>query len=132
MADTQYYYGKGRRKTATAKVRLYVGGTGEFTVNGKTLAEYISVDAMQASIYGPLETVGLNGKFNISVVVRGGGVRGQADAIKHGIARALEVYDPLFRASLKKEGFLTRDARKKERKKPGLKKARRASQFSKR
>lgn len=131
MAAT-YYYGKGKRKTSTAKVRLYAGGKGEIVINGKDLNTYVSVKDYHDSILAPLRVTNTAKQFNLSIIVDGGGIRGQADAIRHGIAKALLAFDAELKSTLRKEGFLTRDSRKKERKKPGLKRARRASQFSKR
>lgn len=121
---TEYWSGTGRRKTSVASVRIFEGSK-DVTVNGKAteLAE---------SIIAPFELVGKKGSFGISVKVSGGGKEGQLDAIRHGISRALEKFNPEFRSSLKKAGFLTRDSREKERKKPGLKGARRAPQWAKR
>ena len=124
-------YGTGRRKTSTARVFL-AKGTGAIVVNGKPLDEYFSRETSRMVVRQPLELTGNVEKFDIFVTVLGGGVSGQAGAIRHGIARALLEVDPDFRGPLKKAGFLTRDPRMKERKKPGLKKARKASQFSKR
>jgi len=127
----QYYYARGRRKTATARVRLYPGQSG-FIVNGKPAEEYFSRPEDIADSLAPLRTVGREGSYLISVVVRGGGVTGQAGAIRHGIARALLAADPELRPVLRRGGFLTRDPRAKERKKPGLKRARKAPQYTKR
>lgn len=129
----RYLYAVGRRKTAVAQVRLYpVDQTEGTTVNKKTILAYFGTPALVAQALTPLKTAGLEEAFTITVVVRGGGLHGQADAIKLGIARALLKHDILLRAPLKAKGFLTRDARAVERKKPGLKKARRAPQWSKR
>ncbi|MEN9557659.1 MAG: hypothetical protein RL141_28 [Candidatus Parcubacteria bacterium] len=122
----------GRRKTAIARVRLIKNGHGTITVNGRAFADYFPVAELQGVIKGPLETAGQLEAVDVSVKVQGGGLHGQAEAVRHGIARALIQLNPTFRKSLKKLGYLTRDARKKERKKPGLKKARRAPQWSKR
>ena len=127
----QYYYARGRRKTATARVRLYPGQSG-FIVNGKPAEEYFSRPEDIADSLAPLRAVGREGSYLISVVVRGGGVTGQAGAIRHGIARALLAVDPELRPVLRRGGFLTRDPRAKERKKPGLKRARKAPQYTKR
>ncbi len=128
----EYHYGLGRRKTAIAKVRLYKNGTGLFKVNDRELKEYFPVERMLDAIFSPLKITSTAKKFDISAIVDGGGVEAQAEALRHGIARALLTFDSELRSTLKKAGFLTRDARQKERKKPGLKRARRAPQFSKR
>lgn len=120
----------GRRKTATAQVRFYQGG-GFIMVNGETVKKYFT-EELSAVIIQPLKLAGLVKDFNISVSVAGGGKKGQAEAARHGIARALLLINPELRASLKAKNWITRDARKKERKKPGLKKARRAPQWAKR
>lgn len=121
----------GRRKTAVAQVRLYASGDGTIVVNGKPAAEYFPV-TFQDMITDPLKTAGKTDSVDISAVVHGGGKHGQAEALRHGIARALLAADADIKPTLKAEGFLTRDPRAKERKKPGLKKARRAPQWSKR
>ncbi len=128
---TQYYYGTGRRKTSVARVRLYPGD-GAFVVNGKPANEYFSRDVDLARALEPLRVTGYEGKFMVSVLVRGGGVTGQAEAITHGVARALLEANPDLRLPLRNAGFLTRDPRAKERKKPGLKRARKAPQYTKR
>lgn len=132
--NRKYFYALGRRKTSIAQVRIYpmAGKEGEFKINGKDLAQYLTIKRFQIAALSPLTRLGLEGKFDISVKVFGGGINGQADAIKLGIARALVVKDESFRKALKDNGFLTRDSRKVERKKPGLKKARRAPQWAKR
>lgn len=122
----------GRRKTSVARVRLIKNGKGTITVNGKPMNDRFNVFELQTLVKAPLETVGQADAVDVSVKVQGGGMRGQAEATRQGIARALIQLNPTFRKSLKKLGYLTRDARKKERKKPGLKKARRAPQWSKR
>jgi len=132
MADTQYYEGLGRRKTATARVRLHTGGSGNFTVNDKPLQDYFSRDMDQFQINEALKVTGTDGRFNVTVKVSGGGVTGQAGAVRLGIARALLKADPEYRKVLREHGMLTRDARAKERKKPGLKRARKAPQYTKR
>ena len=126
------FCGTGRRKTAVARVRLIPGGEGAIEINGKKLEEYFTTGIQQIIVNQPLELVGAKDKFDIYVNVYGGGITGQAGAIRHGIARALCLADPEYRAALKKAGYLTRDARMKERKKYGLHKARKAPQFSKR
>ena len=132
MYETRpFFYGTGRRKTSVARVRLY-NGTGVITVNGRDIDDYFGLEALKLIVRQPLELLGLTDKFDIVVNVNGGGVSGQAGAIRHGISRALLQYDAELRPQLKKAGFLTRDPRMKERKKYGLKAARRAPQFSKR
>ncbi|WP_257351205.1 30S ribosomal protein S9 [Pseudalkalibacillus decolorationis] len=130
MAQVQYY-GTGRRKHSVARVRL-VPGDGRFIVNGRNLDEFFGLETLKVISKQPLVLTETEGKYDILVNVDGGGYTGQAGAIRHGIARALLQVDPELRASLKSAGFLTRDARMKERKKYGLKGARRAPQFSKR
>lgn len=132
MAETSYYYGTGRRKTSTARVRLIPEGTGVSIVNRKPLDDYFDRDVMKMLIMQPLELTETMGKFDIYVNVKGGGKTGQAGAIRHGISRALLQADPELRPVLKKAGFLTRDSRMKERKKYGQKGARARFQFSKR
>ena len=126
-----YFYGTGRRKSSVARVRLYPG-TGVITINGKDIDAYFGLETLKLIINQPFGVTGTEGKFDIVANVNGGGFSGQAGAIRHGVARALLLADDTFRAPLKKAGFLTRDPRMKERKKYGLKAARRASQFSKR
>ena len=130
MAQVQYY-GTGRRKHSVARVRL-VPGDGAIVVNGRDLDEYFGLETLKLIVKQPLVETETVGKYDVLVNVDGGGYTGQAGAIRHGVARALLGADPEFRASLKRAGFLTRDARMKERKKYGLKAARRAPQFSKR
>ncbi len=130
MAD-QYYEGIGRRKASTARVRV-VSGTGEFVVNEKTLADYFPRQGDMEHILGPLETIGQRGSIDVSVLVRGGGVTGQTGAVQLGLARALLNMTPEAKPALRKAGFLTRDPREKERKKPGLKRARKAPTYTKR
>jgi len=130
MAET-FYRGTGRRKRSVARVMLQPG-KGQITVNGRELENYFPVEIIRQQAILPLTEVQLSGRMDIRVNVFGGGISGQAGAIRHGIARALLEYDSGLRASLKAGGFLTRDARKVERKKAGLKKARKAPQFSKR
>jgi len=127
----EYYYGTGRRKTAAARVRLYPGETG-FVVNGKPATEYFSRVTDMRDASEPLVATETMDKYRVSVVVAGGGVTGQAGAIRHGVARALLVADPELRDALRRGGYLTRDPRAKERKKPGLKRARKAPQYTKR
>lgn len=125
------YYGTGRRKTAVAKVRI-LAGQGRIVVNGKPVGDYFGRRLLEMTVRQPLETVAAGDKYDVVVNVAGGGVTGQAGAIRHGIARALLQVDGEYRTPLKKAGFLTRDPRAKERRKYGLKKARKAPQFSKR
>ena len=133
MTDTHYYEGLGRRKEATARVRLHTGGTGNnFVINDKPMAEYFTRAIDQNQISKPLNVTGTSGRFDITVKVTGGGVTGQAGAVRLGIARALLKADPEYRKTLREHGMLTRDARAKERKKPGLKRARKAPQYTKR
>ena len=125
------YYGTGRRKSAVARVYL-LPGKGEITINKRNIDDYFGLETLKLIVRQPLELTGTTGKFDVKVNVFGGGYTGQAGAIRHGISRALLVADDDFRQPLKKAGFLTRDPRMKERKKYGLKGARRAPQFSKR
>ena len=127
-----YFYGTGRRKSSVARVHLFPNGTGAITINGRDIDEYFGLDTLKLIVRQPLVTTDLLGKVDIVVSVAGGGVSGQAGAIRHGISRALVTLNPEYRASLKAAGFMTRDPRMKERKKYGLKAARRAPQFSKR
>ena len=128
-----YLYGTGRRKSSVARVHLFPNGTGTITINGRDIDDYFGLETLKLIVRQPLVTTELLGKVDIAATVTGGGVTGQAGAIRHGIARALLQYDSEnLRAKLKKAGFLTRDPRMKERKKYGLKAARRAPQFSKR
>ena len=126
-----YFYGTGRRKKSVARVRVYPG-SGTITVNGKDVDEYFGLETLKLIINQPFGVTGTVGKFDIVANVNGGGISGQAGAIRHGIARALVSADEAYRPALKQAGFLTRDPRMKERKKYGLKAARRAPQFSKR
>ena len=128
----QYQYGTGRRKSSVARVRVYEGGTGSITINGRDIDDYFGLDTLKLLVRQPLNLVGLIGKVDLVIKVTGGGVTGQAGAIRHGVSRALLNVNPEYRAALKAAGFLTRDPRMKERKKYGLKAARRAPQFSKR
>ena len=126
-----YFYGTGRRKKSVARVRLYPG-TGEVTINGRAIDDYFGLETLKLIVNQPFGVTGTAGKFDIVATVVGGGISGQAGAIRHGVSRALLGADPEYRAALKAAGFLTRDPRMKERKKYGLKGARRAPQFSKR
>ena len=128
----QYQYGTGRRKSSVARVRLYEGGTGSIIINGRDIDEYFGLDTLKLLDRQPLVTTNTLGKVDIVCTVAGGGVTGQAGAIRHGIARALLQVNAEYRPLLKSAGLLTRDPRMKERKKYGLKAARRAPQFSKR
>ena len=128
----KYFYGTGRRKSSVARVRVYENGTGSITINGRDINDYFGLETLKLVVNQPLVTTATVGKFDIVVTVAGGGVSGQAGAIRHGISRALTLLNPEFRPALKAAGFLTRDPRMKERKKYGLKAARRAPQFSKR
>ena len=132
MYETKpYFYGTGRRKNSVARVRVY-NGTGKITINDRDIDDYFGLETLKLIVRQPLAVAGVEGKFDIVVRVAGCGVSGQAGAIRHGLSRALLVYDENLRGELKKAGFLTRDPRMKERKKYGLKAARRAPQFSKR
>ena len=128
----KYYYGTGRRKSSVARVRVYENGTGSIIINGREMDNYFGLETLKLIVNQPLVATGMAGKVDIVVSVAGGGFSGQAGAIRHGISRALLTLNPEYRASLKAAGFLTRDPRMKERKKYGLKAARRAPQFSKR
>ena len=126
-----YFYGTGRRKKSVARVRLYPG-TGSITINDRSIDDYFGLETLKLIVRQPLALTGTSEKFDIVCRVAGGGVTGQAGAIRHGVSRALLLADENYRPELKKAGFLTRDPRMKERKKYGLKGARRAPQFSKR
>jgi small subunit ribosomal protein S9 len=132
LAEDQYYEGLGRRKAATARVRLFSGGDGTVVVNDKPLNEYFPRQGDVVHLTEPLRATNTEGSFNVSVLVTGGGMTGQSGAVRLGIARALLKANPDLRSVLRKGGFLTRDAREKERKKPGLKRARKAPQYTKR
>ena len=127
-----YHYGTGRRKASVARVRVYENGTGSITINGRDIDDYFGLETLKLIVRQPLNTTDTIGKVDIVCTVEGGGVTGQAGAIRHGVSRALLEINPEFRAQLKAAGFLTCDPRMKERKKYGLKAARRAPQFSKR
>jgi small subunit ribosomal protein S9 len=131
MAVGKYYEGIGRRKSAVARVRLFAG-SGGFTVNEKPAAEYFSLPSLISQVTSPLRVTQNEGRFAVSAKVSGGGPVGQSDAVSLGLARALLVADATFKGALRKAGLLTRDPREKERKKPGLKKARKAKQYTKR
>jgi small subunit ribosomal protein S9 len=130
-ADSNTFYGTGRRKTSAARVYLS-RGTGKVSINGRTLEEFFGRETGRMIVQQPFGAVDLNGKFDIEAHVQGGGITGQAGAIRHGITRALMAYDEALRGPLRKAGFVTRDARVVERKKVGRRKARRGTQFSKR
>ena len=127
-----YHYGTGRRKSSVARVHLFPNGTGSITINGRDIDDYFGLETLKLIVRQPLDTTDLLGKVDIVATVTGGGVTGQAGAIGHGISRALLEMNAEYRPALKAAGFLTRDPRMKERKKYGLKAARRAPQFSKR
>ena len=131
MAEKIYYYGTGRRKNAIARVRL-TEGSGKITINGKDIEEFFGMETLKVIARQPLTVTNTTAKYDFRVKVTGGGFTGQAGAIRHGIARALNEANQELRPALKSNGFLTRDPRMKERKKYGLKKARKAPQFSKR
>ena len=132
MYETKpYFYGTGRRKDSVARVRVYQG-TGKVTINDRDIDNYFGLETLKLIVRSPLVLLGLEGKYDVVVRVSGGGASGQAGAIRHGLSRALLQFNPELRSTLKKAGFLTRDPRMKERKKYGLKAARRAPQFSKR
>ena len=128
----KYFYGTGRRKSSVARVRVYENGTGSIIINGREINDYFGLDTLKLVVNQPLVATDLVGKVDVVVTVAGGGVSGQAGAIRHGLSRALLRLNAEYRATLKAAGFLTRDPRMKERKKYGLKAARRAPQFSKR
>ena len=132
VSKRPYLYGTGRRKSSVARVHLIPGGTGVITINGRSIDDYFGLETLKLIVRQPLVTTGTTDKVDIEATVSGGGVTGQAGAIRHGIARALLLVDESYRAPLKAAGYLTRDPRMKERKKYGLKAARRAPQFSKR
>lgn len=129
--DGRYFYAHGKRKTSVARVRLYENGKGDIMVNSKAMDEYFFGELI-SSIKAPLKIAKALKMFDITALIEGGGVSSQAHALRHGISKALLEYDPDLRPELKKAGFLTRDSRVKERKKPGLKRARRAPQWAKR
>ncbi|MBO5122676.1 MAG: 30S ribosomal protein S9 [Oscillospiraceae bacterium] len=132
QSKNPYMYGTGRRKSSVARVRVYPNGSGNITINGRDVEEYFGLETLKMVVRQPLNATETLGKVDIIATVEGGGVSGQAGALRHGISRALLLVNPDFRPILKKAGFLTRDPRMKERKKYGLKAARRAPQFSKR
>ena len=128
----RYFYATGKRKSSIAKVRLIPDGKGDIKINEKLLLDYFPLGTLRSKVMSPLKLVGKDKELNSTIVVRGGGINSQAEAIRHGISRALLEIDPELRTTLKKAGYLTRDPRVKERKKPGLHRARRGQQFSKR
>lgn len=130
-SKTKYFYANGKRKTSIARIRLYKG-TGEISINNKPINEYFALKILLGTVKTALTLVGGNQKYDVKALVRGGGINSQAEAIRHGIAKALVIADPLNKPTLKKAGLLTRDSRIKERKKFGLKRARKGPQFSKR
>ncbi len=132
MPSKEYFYANGHRKTSTAKVRVFNKGTGKITVNEKPVEEYLKTSAQFQAVLAPLKAVGMDKSVDVTIMVHGGGLMSQAGAISHGIARSLTTMDMALRPVLKKGGFLTRDPRMKERKKPGLRRARRSPQWSKR
>ncbi len=132
VKPTRYWEAVGRRKRAVARVRLFTRGDKEVIVNGKPIEEYFPTTVLQESVLAALKRMKSTERFRATVKVKGGGIYGQADAVRHGISRALTKFNPDFRKRLRKAGFLTRDPREKERRKPGLKKARKAPQWAKR
>lgn len=128
----KFIYAKGRRKSAVAKVKMWLEGKGEIRVNGKKAAEYFPLEELRESLVTPLKAVGMESRVTIEIIAAGGGMRGQAEASRLGISRALIALVPEFRKTLKKMGLLMRDPREKERKKPGKKRARKGSQWAKR
>jgi small subunit ribosomal protein S9 len=132
MAEERYYEGLGRRKRATARVRLYPGGRGQILINGKPFDDYFGRSKDWTAVQSPFEVTQTEGQFDVTVLVKGGGITGQSEAVRMGTARALLEVNPEYRSALRKAGYLTRDAREKERKKPGLKRARKAPQYTKR
>ena len=128
----KYNYGTGRRKSSVARVRVYENGTGSIIINGRDIDDYFGLETLKLVVRQPLVATDMVGKVDVVVTVAGGGVSGQAGAVRHGVARALVQFNADLKPALKKAGLLTRDPRMKERKKYGLKKARKASQFSKR
>ena len=129
--DLRYYEAVGRRKRAVARVRLYPGD-GQIIINDKPVEDFFSRPEDWQSVTAPLSLTNNEDRFNVSVLVKGGGITGQSQAVRHGVSRALLLVDPEFRIPLRRAGFLTRDPREKERKKPGLKRARKAPQYTKR
>ncbi|MBN1259399.1 MAG: 30S ribosomal protein S9 [Anaerolineae bacterium] len=132
MEGRQYFEGIGRRKRATARVRIYPGGSGQMLVNGKDYQEFFGRDIDRYCLVAPFEATQTAGQFDMTIVIDGGGITGQSEAARMGAARALLKYNADFSPMLRKAGLLTRDAREKERKKPGLRRARKATQYTKR
>ncbi len=132
MVELQYYEGLGRRKRASARVRIYPGGSGRILINDKPHTEYFGRGKDVRAVGAPFEVTQTSDQFDVTVMVQGGGITGQAEAVRLGVARALLEYNPDLRPPLRKAGYLTRDAREKERKKPGLRRARKATQYTKR
>lgn len=132
MSEQRYYEGVGRRKTSTARVRIYPGGSGSFIVNDKPANEFFSRVGDLEAAYKALELLGVGPQFDVTVHVRGGGVTGQVGAVRMGLARAMTLYDEELRSTMRRAGLLSRDPREKERKKPGLKRARKAPTYTKR
>jgi len=135
LADTikgEYYYGMGRRKTAVARVRLFPNGDGSIEINGKTADAYFGREALLSVVVAPFRAVDVDNTYNMTIRVLGGGTTGQAGAIRHALSRALLRMNPEFKLALRRAGYLTRDPRMKERKKPGLKRARKAPTYTKR
>jgi small subunit ribosomal protein S9 len=133
MTETQQYFeGVGRRKEATARARLYVGGSGRVLINDRELNAYFGRELDRTAVVSPLTVAGVESRYNVSVRIEGGGITGQAVAARMAVSRALLKIDPEYRTALKAAGFLSRDAREKERKKPGLKRARKAPTYTKR
>jgi small subunit ribosomal protein S9 len=132
MADFQYYEGIGRRKSSSARARIYPGGAGQVVVNDRPGADYFPREGDMQAVLQPLHACGCESTVNLSVHVQGGGITGQSEAVRHAVARALLKLDETHRKVLRQHGFLTRDAREKERKKPGLKRARKAPTYTKR
>lgn len=130
--EGQYFEGLGRRKRATARVRIYPNGSGQYLVNGRAYNDYFGREVDFTALTAPFQLTNTAGKYDVSVVVAGGGVTGQAEAVRMGASRALIKLNPDFQSELHKAGFLSRDAREKERKKPGLRRARKATQYTKR
>lgn len=132
MVDQNYYEAIGRRKEASARVRLHTGGSGAVTINDKMGLDYLTRAGDMELVLAPLREIGANGQYDITVIVKGGGVTGQTSAIQLGVARALLKINEEYKPALRHGGFLTRDSRIKERKKPGLKRARKAPTYTKR
>lgn len=131
MATKRYFYANGKRKSAVSRIRLYEKGEGKITINDRPIKEYFPIDYIK-NVLAPLVITDNKKNFDITILVKGGGVSAQSEACRHGISKALLEYNPEYRLALKQEGFLTRDSRTKERKKPGLKRARRSPQWAKR